>query len=234
MKSFRKIVTFGDSFAWGDELLAPDQTQCADYANRFYREEHCYTGILSRHYGVGCENLAFPGGSCQSTRWIYTWWRQQERDPTTCLVLVQLSGPWRSSQFDRHRIPHGSDPEWNQFVHSTWIEHYQHANRLAYEYFRMESELADCDQRYRIIQAETYLFFQGQQNDVGMLLMFNSQCDSLDHGMRPKSLLWPDTNLQQLLDHEPIWAPGGHLDERGHERVANLLIREIDCAILAQ
>jgi hypothetical protein len=224
---FSKIVSFGDSFAWGDELVGPDQTQAADYGNRSYREQHCYTGILADHYSVVAENFAFPGGSCQSTRWIYTWWRQQEPDPESCLVLVQLSGPWRSSQYDQHRVRHETDPAWNRFAHSAWIESYKHNNALAYQYFLAEQDLADCADRSNLVQAETYLFFQGQAT-VHAMVMFNSQCDTLEHGLEPHNLLWQGHDLNWLLPEGKFWATNGHLNEVGHERLATLLIQEID------
>jgi len=228
LKQFRKIVTFGDSFAWGDELVAPDQTRCADYGNRFYRQQRCYTGLLGSHYGVPTENLAFPGGSCQSTRWTYTWWRQQEPDPESCLVLIQLSGPWRSSQFDQHRVQHETDPAWNRFMHSCWTESYRIDNPAAYEYFRLESDLADCEERSCLVQAETYLFFQGQQPDVAVLLMFNSQSPSLTPAIDPKSLLWQGQELPKIVNDVRCFTEIGHLNEEGHERLAALLIHEID------
>ena len=233
MKQFRKIVTFGDSFAWGDELVAPDQIRAADYGNRQYREQHCYSGILANHYGVVAENFAFPGGSCQSTRWIYTWWRQQEPEPGSCLVLVQLSGPWRSSQFDQHRIQHETDAEWNRFIHSAWIESYKHNHAMAYQYFMAEQTLADCDFSNNLVQAETYLFFQGQQQDVAALLMFNSQSPSLAHGISPEILLWQGQELPKVVNDPRCFTEIGHLNEAGHERLAALLIQEIDRVILA-
>ena len=232
MKLFRKIVSFGDSFAWGDELLALDQTQCADYGNRFYRQQRCYTGLLGSHYGVPTENLAFPGGSCQSTRWTYTWWRQQEPDPGSCLVLAQLSGPWRSSQFNQHRTQHETDAAWNRFAHSAWIDSYREHDRRAYQYFLAEQDLADCDDRSNLVQAETYLFFQGQQPDVAALLMFNSQCHTLEHGIMTDNLLWQGHDLNWLLPEREFWATNGHLNEQGHQKLANMLIAEIDRVIL--
>ena len=231
MKQFRKIVTFGDSFAWGDELVAPDQIRAADYGNRQYREQHCYSGILANHYGVVAENFAFPGGSCQSTRWIYTWWRQQEPEPGSCLVLVQLSGPWRSSQFDQHRIQHETDAEWNRFIHSAWIESYKHNHAMAYQYFMAEQTLADCDFRNNLVQAETYLFFQGQTT-VHPMLMFNSQCHTLEHGIMTDNLLWQGHDLNWLLPESEIWATNGHLNEQGHQKLADILIQDIDRVIL--
>lgn len=231
MKLFRKIVTFGDSFAWGDELVGPDQEQVADYGNRFYREQHCYTGILAQHYDVPSENLAFPGGSCQSTRWIYTWWRQHEPAPESCLALVQLSGPWRSSQYDQHRTQHETDPAWNRFVHSTWMESYRANHDSAYQYFLAEHRLADCDDRSRLVQAETYLFFQGQVT-THPVLMFNSQCDTYNHGINPNNLLWQGDHLSRLLPDPELWAQNGHLNEQGHQNLAKMLITEIDRVIL--
>lgn len=231
MKQFRKIVAFGDSYAWGDELVAPDQIRAADYGNRHYREQHCYTGILADHYGVVAENLAFPGGSCQSTRWIYIWWRQHEPDPESCLVLTQLSGPWRSSQFDQHRIQHETDAEWNRFIHSAWIESYKHTHALAYQYFMAEQTLADCDLRNNLVQAETYLFFQGQTT-VHPMLMFNSQCHTLQHGIMADNLLWQGHDLNWLLPESKFWATNGHLNEQGHQKLADILIQDIDRVIL--
>jgi hypothetical protein len=234
LKSFDKIVTLGDSFAWGDELIAPDQTAAADYGNRFYREQHCYAGLLSRHYGVPAENLAFPGGSCQSTRWIYTWWRQRESDPASCLVLVQLSGPWRTSQFDRHRRPGPGDHDWNRFVHSAWMDHYRSHHDTAAQYFMLEQDLADCVERNSLVQAETYLFFQGQNADTAALFMFNSQIGNYDHGLMPESLLWQGRSFENILKDPNCFAPFGHLNESGHQRVADLLIKEIDRVILVE
>ena len=231
MKQFRKIVTFGDSFAWGDELVAPDQIRAADYGNRQYREQHCYSGILANHYGVVAENLAFPGGSCQSTRWIYTWWRQQEPEPGSCLVLVQLSGPWRSSQFDQHRIQHETDAKWNRFIHSAWVESYKHNHAIAYQYFMAEQTLPDCEFRNNLVQAETYLFFQGQTT-VHPMLMFNSQCHTLQHGIMADNLLWQGHDLNWLLPEREFWATNGHLNEQGHQKLADILIQDIDRVIL--
>lgn len=231
MKQFRKIVAFGDSFAWGDELVASDQIRAADYGNRQYREQHCYTGILANHYGVVAENFAFPGGSCQSTRWIYTWWRQQEPEPGSCLVLVQLSGPWRSSQFDQHRIQHETDAKWNRFIHSAWVESYKHNHAIAYQYFMAEQTLADCEFRNNLVQAETYLFFQGQTT-VHPMLMFNSQCHTLEHGIMTDNLLWQGHDLNWLLPEREFWATNGHLNEQGHQKLADILIQDIDRVIL--
>ena len=231
MKQFRKIVAFGDSFAWGDELVASDQIRAADYGNRQYREQHCYTGILANHYGVVAENFSFPGGSCQSTRWIYTWWRQQEPEPGSCLVLVQLSGPWRSSQFDQHRIQHETDAKWNRFIHSAWVESYKHNHAIAYQYFMAEQTLADCEFRNNLVQAETYLFFQGQTT-VHPMLMFNSQCHTLEHGIMTDNLLWQGHDLNWLLPEREFWATNGHLNEQGHQKLADILIQDIDRVIL--
>lgn len=233
MKRFRKIVTFGDSFAWGDELLAPDQKNAADYGNRFYREQNCYTGILAKHYGVPAENLAFPGGSCQSTRWIYTWWRRQEPHPEHCLVLVQLSGAWRSSQFMRNQIRSNTNPVWNQFIHSAWIHAYKNTDPHAYQYFLLEQDLCDCDERSTLVQAETYLFFQGQTTDVAAMFMFNSQGDSFVHDLMPKCLLWQGLTFEEWLGSE-CFAPKRHLNEFGHKQVAENLISEIDRVILVE
>ena len=80
------------------------------------------------------------------------------------------------------------------------------------------------------MQAETYLFFQGQTH-AHPLLMFNSQCGTWEHGIKPHNLLWHGQHLGQLLDGE-FWAPNKHLNEQGHQKLANMLIAEIDRVIL--
>lgn len=232
MKPFRKIVSFGDSFAWGDELIAPEQTAVGDHGNRQYREQHCYTGVLAKHYDVPAQNLAFPGGSCQSTRWIYTWWLQREPDPSSCLVLVQLSGPWRSSQFDNRRVLGSEDYPWNKFVHSAWVDHYLQHDQTVADYFLTEQKFSDCKERSDLVQAETYLFFQGQQPNTAGLLMFNSQKWNFNHCVLPNCLLWHGQCLVEILRDSNYFKPQKHLSEIGHERVSALLIEQIDHAIL--
>ena len=53
---FKKIVGFGDSWMYGDELLDPELLKinptahtCFDQ-NTTYREHNCFLGLLGQHY----------------------------------------------------------------------------------------------------------------------------------------------------------------------------------------
>ena len=78
---FKKIVGFGDSWMYGDELMDPEyakQTPDGHYSdeqNFPYRLKHCFLGQLGTHYGVPIENFGIPGGSLGSTMWTFQWWQ---------------------------------------------------------------------------------------------------------------------------------------------------------------
>jgi len=229
---FRKIIGFGDSFAWGDELLSPGISDVSCIDNRAYRESHTYTALVADHFCVPYEIHAFPGGSCISTRSIYSWWFNQEPDPSGCLILAQLSGPWRTSQFDLRRNPSTEDYAWNRFIHSAWHEHYEQHDSLARDYFRNESALTDCRYWHDMIQLETYLFFHGQSFLTAGLLQFNSQVWNRQHRFVPDTLLWKGLPISLVLTEPDCFAPQGHLNEYGHRQLADLLISQIDHAIV--
>jgi hypothetical protein len=73
----RKIVGFGDSWMFGDELLDPKlaaqdpDAHCCWVQNTHYRESHCFLGLLGQHYDWPTENFGIPGGSLDSTQWTY-------------------------------------------------------------------------------------------------------------------------------------------------------------------
>ena len=84
---FKKIVGFGDSWVFGDELLDPeyaktnDRAHAGDTQNKPYRDRCCYLGLLGQHYGVPVENYGIPGGSLDSTAWTFFDWFNQTADP---------------------------------------------------------------------------------------------------------------------------------------------------------
>jgi hypothetical protein len=125
---FKKIVGFGDSWMYGDELLDPvllaqDSTAhtCFDQ-NTVYRERHCFLGQLGAHYNVPTENFGIPGGSLTSTQWTYQWWLDHETVPLNeCLVLVGLTNSNRITHYNPNHVHYSNDPPWNKFVHSSWV-----------------------------------------------------------------------------------------------------------------
>jgi len=242
--TFDKIVGFGDSWMWGDELLDPT---LADHKhahpvlmeNKPYREGHCFLGQLGKHYNVPVENFGIAGGSLQSTIWTYLWWLEHETVPLDrCAVLVALTDPNRQTFYNPNHVSYAGDPPWNRFVHGAWI--HSGNTSLDQDWVQMvksHTVLTDCDRAHKLNYRQTVLFFEGQaQYQTGPLLQFNTMFDIIQ--INASTLLWPTQSLNHILEsqsnkHE-LFAPMGHPNEKGHEVIRDSLIVKLDCAILAQ
>ena len=239
---FAKLVGFGDSWMWGDELLDPALVNHPNahpvlVENTEYRESRCFLGLLGKHYGVPTENFGIAGGSLQSTVWNYLWWLEHDPNPQDCLVLVALTSADRHSFYNPNHQLYANDPPWNKYMHSAWV-HYG-ASTVPDDWADMVKKhmiLTDSKQLSDLNYAQTVLFFDGQAKDTAGVLQFNSM--SPQKRMQRSSLLWPDLGLQLMFSKLPhrqhLLAPGGHPNVAGHDWIAKLLIPEIDRVILAE
>ena len=89
--------------------------------------------------------------------------------------------------------------------------------------------LTDCEEFRRLNFLQTVLFFNGQR--CHNLIQFNSIAKQY---ASCQSLKYNGTPLTELIDQADFLAPMGHPNEKGHEVIRDSLIKEIDCAILAQ
>lgn len=242
---FDKIVGFGDSWMYGDELLDPDLAASDPGAhscwaqNTSYREEHCFLGLLARRYGVPAENLGFPGSSLQSAIWNMLWWLEQEPSPHRCLVLVGLTDAGRTSFYNPKHISRDNDPDWNRHVHSAWIQ--INNNSISTEWRDMIKNhmvLTDCPILHKLTYQQTTMFFDGVARQQGFsLLQFNIMPAPTQ--MELSTLPWPDRALRQdLLVHQQdrqqkMVCRFGHPNESGHQYLADVLQKHIDHVILA-
>ena len=237
---FDKIVAFGDSWVWGDELLNPTlidhpHAHPVLIENTDYRESHCFAGLLGKHYGVPVENFGWPGGSNQSAIWCYLWWLEREPAPERCLVLVGITDSNRTSFYNPNHVSYANDPPWNRFVHSAWVHAGNSANTAEWQdMVKRFTVLTDCRELHNLWHKQTLLFFDGQNK--GNLLQFCTIPPCMSYPVN--SLLWPNTSLGLLLNQQPnkneLFAPMRHPNEKGHEVVRDLLINEIERAIIAQ
>ena len=235
---FEKIVGFGDSFMWGDELLDPDlknhpRAHPILVENTAYRESHCFLGLLGQHFNVPVQNFGIAGGSLQSTIWTYLWWLENETvELDKCLVLVALTDANRQTFYNPRHVKYSNDPPWNKFKHTSWIN--QDLDNLGQEWSTMIKQymvLTNCAELCQLNYRQAVLFFQGQADKHQALLQFNSIVPCIT--MNQPSLLWPDTSLQQQLKQQPcLMAPLGHPNEQGHVWIQNQLINSINCVIL--
>ena len=237
---FKKIIGFGDSWMYGDELLDPvlaasdkDAHPCW-VQNVPYRENQCFLGLLGKHYDVPTENFGIPGGSLQSTIWTYLWWLDHEPNPEQCLVLIALTEADRTSFYDPNHRHYSNDPPWNKFVHSTWI----HFGSSV-----IGPDFTDMIKRYLVLTDSRELSALNYQQAV---LLFDSvsykrKIPTIQFHVMPPPIVIPiDTipepdfawtvHFRDRTDNQKreLIMPGGHPNEIGHQVVRDRLISQID------
>jgi hypothetical protein len=243
----QKIVGFGDSWMYGDELLDPElRRQHPDahtcwVENVEYREQHAFLGLLGQHYSIPTENFGIPGGSLDSTQWTYLWWLDHEPNPENCLVLIFLTESNRASFYNPNHVHYSNDPPWNKFVHSTWV-HFG-SSVIGPEFTDMIKRylvLTECAALWDIRYHQAVLFFDGQRSRSRIpTLMFNT-LPPVRSISDVESLVWPDFSWTLYFREHPgnrareLIMPGGHPNEQGHELIRDMLIPELDRVILTR
>jgi hypothetical protein len=236
---FKKIVGFGDSWIWGDELLDPafssnPRAHPVMHENNSYRESHCFLGLLGQHYDVPVENFGIPGGSQQSAIWTYLWWLEHEKlNPAECLILIGHTESNRNTFYNPGHVSYGDDPPWDRFIHSAWV--HSSANNISSEWTTMVKShmvLTSCDELQSLNYRQSVAFFEGQYNSLSKnLLQFNTLHPPLV--ATASNLLWPNIGLRNLVNNRNLLARRGHPTEHGHEVIRDHLIPEIERVILA-
>jgi len=239
---FKKIVGFGDSWTYGDELLDPnllkehpDAHFCWDQ-NTDYRERNCFLGQLADHYNIPYENFGIPGGSLTSTEWTFQWWLDHETfDLSDCLVLIGLTNADRITHYNPNHVHYSNDPPWNKFIHSSWVEF---GSSVIPEEWRtmvkQEIVLTTCPELEMINFHNAVLFFDGiaARNNIN-LLQFNIMPAPRPIEHAP-TYIWPDFSWTMYFRDHPgnqkreLVKPDGHPNEIGHGLIKDRLIAHIE------
>ena len=239
---FKKIVGFGDSWVWGDELLDPTlinhkHAHPVLVENIPYREGNCFLGLLGKHYNIPVENFGIPGGSLQSSIWTYLWWLEHEQlDPAECLILVGHTDANRTTFYNPNHISYDNDPPWNRFVHSAWVHSGSKANTDRWkEMVKQYTVLTDCPELHRLNYLQTTHFFDGQSARFGSNVL---QFCTINVPVRIDLASMASSNnlcLTSMLINKPeLLAPNHHPNESGHQYLRDRLIPEIERVILAK
>lgn len=239
---FKKIVGFGDSWMYGDELMDPDYAakhpdgHYSDDQNFPYRLKHCFLGQLGTHYNVPIENFGVPGGSLTSTMWTFQWWLDNETLPLQdCLVLIGLTNADRITHYNPRHKHYSQDPPWNKFVHSTWVNF--GSSVVPDDYATMmkyQMTLTDCPAMSKLNFQQAVLFFDGvaARNNLN-LIQFNIMpavraVPNVPTLMDP-GFSWtmffrdhPDNQKRELI------CADGHPNEIGHTIIRDRLISHIE------
>lgn len=237
---FKKIVGFGDSWIWGDELMDPvllnhPHAHPVIHENTAYRESHCFLGLVGEHYGVPVENFGINGGSLQSSIWTYLWWLEHEQlDPRDCLILVGHTDANRASFYNPRHVSYGDDPEWNRYVHSQWIHSgFEEEDRTWTQMVKAHTVLTDCEQLHQLNYKQSLRFFEGQHHVLNRNIV---QFSTIQAPMTAAAdnLIWPDQSLNSFIyPNQLLMAPHGHPNERGHAVIRDCLIPQLQHVILA-
>jgi len=241
--AIKRIIAFGDSWTFGDELLDPqfsahpDKGMLDHYVeNTKYRLDHCYAGLVAKHYGVELENLAFPGSSLESMRWTLDWLvKNYGNTLNDTLWLVGLTDSSRQSWFNPSHRTSATDPPWNRHIHGTWLQ--QPNPDIDDNWFKLQKLwLAMSYHRdWSVFNfRQTVDAFEYAQHTTGATVLQFSVLDNNFSYSKP-SLLYPGMNWRDILrgkmkDHGNVFAAKGHPNEKGHEIISKHLIEHIKCA----
>jgi len=220
-----KIVTFGCSWTYGDEL-----------GNDEYRNKHVWGNLIANHNGWEFENHGFPGASLKSIRDSIIWY-VTNNDVSDTLFVVGLTSPERQSWFNNNHECADDDPPWMQHIHSIWmIDNEKEYSELWQS--ALKSFIIDQQCRNWVVNNfnETVLLIDGISKIYNVPIIQVNMFDEVLEGVAPESLYMPGYNFGELLDDtkQDVWKPGGHPNELGHQIIANKLISYIDSAILTK
>ena len=242
--TFKKIVGFGDSWMYGDELLDPElirqhsDAHACWYQNDQYRTYHNFLGLLGRHYDVPVENFGIPGGSMQSSIWTFQWWLDHEPNPEECLVLVGHTDSDRLSFYDPNHVSYTNNPPWNKFVHSSWVEY---GSSMVPEEFRtmikQQLVLTNCPELAQLNYQQTVQFFDGVAARKNLpVIQFHVMPPDVELDL--PTVIWPGFSTTVWFRDHPgnqkreLVMPGGHPNEIGHQMISEKLISTIDSATM--
>lgn len=238
--SIKKVIAFGCSWTYGDELIDPkfqhlDETQFRDHydENAPWRLSHCYAGLVAKALDCDLENCAFPGGSLESMRFTANHLMQSYEDLDKTIWLVGLTDASRMSWYNPLHKVSRKDPPWNRHLHSTWLtqenpdidENWYNLNKLwtTMSYHRQWAEYNH--------QITVNLFDYVQHRTGCQVIQFN--CLNNDYGTKAPSLLYPTSCWQVMLQNkraelgEEVFAKGLHPNENGHLIIAKNLLDHI-------
>jgi len=245
--AIKRIIAFGDSWTYGDELVDPQfrnidihAKEFADHydSNKPYRLANGYAGLVASHYGLELENLAFPGSSLESMRWTLQWLvNTYKHTLDDTLWLVGLTDSDRQSWFNPLHRTSMTDPPWNRHIHGTWLQ--QPNPDIDDNWFKLQKLWLGMSYHKdwsAFNFRQTIDAFEYAQHTTGATVLQFSVLDNSFSYSTP-SLLYPGMNWRDILrgkikDHGNVFAKGGHPNEKGHEIISKHLIEHINYAKL--
>jgi hypothetical protein len=221
-----KLVTFGDSWTYGDELLSDEALisglSIDDKKNDNHRLSHVFGGIIAKHYKLEFDNRGHNSASLQSMIWEFEHWLTSDSNISQSLVLFGLTSPGRMSWWKNTQT----------YIHSIQLENNK----------SLPKEFYDLNKYYRVCCSDQELYRMNYLNAVhlfsGMCFKLNIPCllfnvFSCKFDIPYAEVINPNTGLVTILNEMNkdktcrIWA-SQHPNENGHRLLAEYLIQHID------
>lgn len=217
-----KLVVFGDSWPYGDELVDPARANqnCHSLENESYRLSHGYPGLIAQHFGLELVNLARCGNSLQGMQYALSWWSHQP-EYNDSFMLFSLPFMHRMSWIN---------PEWHQQGGSNFLERLWHSSWIKQNSVDVDSDIKQLHQIWtaRVSSALQDFhhvniaanFFAGfcHMRSIPYLMhhVFDEafQADFTD----------PELTLETILLNTGLFHANGHPNELGHKMIAEKLI----------
>jgi hypothetical protein len=228
----QRLVAFGDSWTYGDELIQPNRPDiqlASDPKNNDYRLRHCFAGQVARHYGWQLENLGTCGQSLQSMIWCFESWLDQNANGyNDALIVVGLTHSSRISWWDAD-----PSPRTGLHRHSTVLEATP-ATSIWHNIQRNWRTYSACDDLYRKQYQTAVYLFSGHCARLNIpCVMLNVFGDVPDIPHNPVDN--PGQDLMGMVvdpgkgppKSNETWAQN-HPNSNGHSIIAQWIIQHID------
>ena len=222
-----KLVAFGDSWTYGDELFSKESLASGlsidDAKNNSYRLGHAFGGIVAKNYGLEFDNRAHNAASLQSMIWKFENWLTTDPNVNQSIVLFGLTSPGRVSWWKNSHT----------YIHSIHLENNS----------KLSNEFYDLNKYYRVCCSDRELV---RMNYFTAVHLFSGMCYKLKipcvlfnifhcnfSNVPYADVLNPQKGLAEILTEMNrdqnlcIWAVD-HPNETGHKLIAEYLIQHID------
>lgn len=213
-----KLITFGDSWTFGDELFDSALAQlpnayCAMSENDEYRLARCWGGLVARELGLNFENYGFNGMSLQSMVWTATWC-MDNIDLSNSIVIVGLTNDLRTSWYDSSRVDNVRP--WNTHIHSCWNPQQDPWRTIT----KLHVENSHSQELNRKNRQQAVMFFDSLAHRYQIpVLQFD--CYRNQTNFYSQNHVWPGQCAKDWIDDN--CAPGNHPTESGHILISNKL-----------
>lgn len=222
-----RIVAFGDSWIYGDELLSKESLDAGlsinDPKNDEYRLSHVFGNLVAKHYDLKFENRGHNAASLQSMMWEFEKWLSTDKAVNETMILVGLTAPERLSWWK----------DSSNYIHSIQLENNKD---MPQDFFALNKYFRSCCSDHELFRTNFLIaahFFSGMCHKLRIpCVMFNIFPCRFDTGPHAE-ILNPRMGLAEILNeinkdsNLKIWGEH-HPNELGHQLLADWLIQHID------